>query len=68
MAHYFTDEDDSIRTLIDKCAGELDEASKADYLVNCLVLKYRQGMTVKEIFEAELKAKKAFEADLARRK
>jgi hypothetical protein len=68
MANYFTDEVPEVRELIEKCAGELEECVRYDYIVNCLVLKHRQGMTVKEIFEAELKAKNEFEADLAERK
>lgn len=65
-AHYFTDEDDSIRELINKCVEPLDEAIHADYLINCLVLKHRQGMTIKEIFEAELKSKEEFEQEIGK--
>lgn len=58
MANYFTDEDKAIRDLINECVMPLDEAIRADYLINCLVLKHTTNMTVKEIFEAERKSMK----------
>jgi lipoate synthase len=57
--NYFTDEDPEIRKLIEECMGPIED--KADYLLNCLALKCRQRMTVKEIFEQELRAKKQVE-------
>jgi hypothetical protein len=64
MAHYFTDEDKEVRELIEECAEFVNPEVRADYLVNCLVLKHRQGMSVKEIFTTELEAKKKFEKEL----
>jgi hypothetical protein len=64
MASYFTDEEEGTRELINDCMKGLDESVKLEYLVNCLVLKYRYNMTVKEIFCAELIAKEDFEAGL----
>lgn len=61
MANYFTDEDPEVRKLIEECMEPLDPSFRADYLLNCLVLKCRQNMTVKEIFEQELQAKNAME-------
>lgn len=65
MAHYFTDEIPETRELIEKCMEGLLPHLRADYLLNCLVLKHKKNMTVKEVFEAELKSKERFEADLA---
>lgn len=58
------EEDKELRDLITKCADCLDEDVRFDYMVNCLVLKSRQGMTVKEIFDEEFKSKEEFEKEL----
>jgi len=61
MANYFTDRDEEAFQLIQECIEPLDESVRKDYLINCLVLKCMQNMTVKEIFKAELKAKRELE-------
>ena len=68
MANYFTDVDEETRKLIEACMEGLEDEVKADYLINCLILKYRQGMTVKEIFKQELKDKHEFNTDLENRR
>lgn len=67
MANYFTDEDVATRALIEECVESLDKDIRTDYLINCLVLKHKQNMTVKEIFESELAAKKAVDDELEQR-
>jgi hypothetical protein len=65
---YFTDEAPEVRELIEKCANQRCPELRADYLINCLTPKYRQNMTVKEIFEAEWAEMQKLEAELNERK
>lgn len=58
-------EDQETRDLIDECMKPLADEVRTDYLINCLVLAHYQNMTVKEIFKAELKAKKEFEKEMS---
>ena len=64
MAHYFTDTDEETRAMINELIKPLDPVNRIDYLINCLVPKHRQHMTVKEVLADELKAKKDFEESL----
>ena len=64
MCHYFTDEAEGTRELINECIEGLDDSIKFEYIINCLVLKSRKDMTVKEIFCAELMARQEFEEKL----
>ena len=66
MANYFTDECEATRNLIESCLEGLDESVKANYLVNCLVLKHKRDLTIKEVFTEELKARNEYEAYLKR--
>lgn len=65
MSNYFTDEDEAARILINKCLEGLDKEVQTEYLVNCLVLKHRQDKKVKEIFQAELIARRDFEVEFS---
>lgn len=58
-----------IKQMINDCLHE-DSAveSKLEYLMRVLAYPRYQGMTVKEIFEAELNSKEQLEEELARRK
>ena len=67
MANYFTDKDPETIELIEKCTEGMTAESKADYLINALSLKHLQNKTVKELFQAELKAKEEFETELKER-
>ena len=67
MSNYFTDVDEDTKKLIEECMEGLVAITRGDYLLNCLIKKCVQDKTVKEIFEAELKAKKEFEKELASR-
>jgi hypothetical protein len=58
MSNYFTDEDKETRTLIEHCVKGMDAKTAKDYLINCLVPKFRSRMTVKQLFENEIKAGK----------
>ena len=65
MGKYFTDVDDGAYALIHNCIEPLDENVRVDYLVNVLMLKCNQDKTIKEIFQAELKAKEDFEEGIS---
>lgn len=65
---YLTDKDEELVALINECLDGLSDAVKADYILNCITLKHRQGLTVKQIFREELESKKRFEEELNARR
>lgn len=58
---YVTDEDAELKALINECLEPIYPEFKAEYLINCLVLKCRQNMNPKQIFESEFRAQEEFE-------